>query len=160
LIRPSINPTATFDVSITRAAYTSPTVESFIVPGTQTADIRLLDFSDNAHDELHKAIKAALDQHATSISLALRNNGGGLLSHASCVGSELIPYGQGKNVMSTRSRDDQKSYPVESGELATTVPLAILVNDGTASASEIVTGAIKVNRPEVHVIGEKTAGTG
>ena len=46
------------------------------------------------------------------------------------------------------------------GGLATTTPLTILVNNNTASAAEIVTGAIKVNRPDVHVVGEKTFGTG
>ena len=160
LIRPSVSPTATFDVAVTRAAYTSPTVESFVVPGTQIADILLLDFSDNAHDELHKALKAAIDQHVTGIILDLRNNGGGFLSQAVSVASEFIPAGKGKNVMITRDRNGQKPYAVESGGLATTIPMVVLVNEGTASASEIVTGAIKVNRPEVHVIGEKTAGTG
>jgi len=160
LIRPSVSPTAAFDVAITRAAYTAPTVESFIVPGTQIADILLLDFSDKAHDELHKALKAALDQHVTGVILDLRNNGGGFLEQAVSVASEFIPAGKGKNVMITRDRNGQKPYTVESGGLAPNVPLAVLVNQGTASASEIVTGAIKVNRPEVHVVGEKTAGTG
>src|SRR5262249_5827101 len=139
LSRPSINPTATFDVSLKRAAFTAPTVESYIIPGTQIADILLLDFSGNAHDELHNAIKAAQDQHVHGIILDLRNNGGGYLDQSVSVASEFIPAGKDKNVLITHTRDSRSTRAVEPGGLATTTPLAILVNDGTASAAEIVT---------------------
>ena len=59
-----------------------------------------------------------------------------------------------------KSRTSSQNYPVNTGGLATNIPLVVLVDGDTASAAEITTGAIKVNRPEVHVVGQKTFGTG
>jgi len=94
------------------------------------------------------------------IVLDLRDNPGGYLDQAVDVASEFIPAGPNKNVLIVRTRTDKQTMAVKSGGLATDTPLTILVNNNTASAAEIVTGAIRVNRPDVHVIGEKTFGTG
>ena len=150
----------TVDVPITRGSYTVPTVESDILPGTHIADIQLIEFTTSADGDLKKAIKDALNQHATSIILDLRGNPGGYLDQAQSVASEFISAGNGKNVLITKTRDSQQTVPVNAGGLATGVPLVILVDANTASAAEITTGAIKVNRPAVHVVGQTTAGTG
>ncbi len=158
--RVSANPPATFDVTLTRASFTAPVVVSYTVPTLNIAYIQITQFAQGTDDELRQALKDAKAQNVQGIVLDLRDNPGGYLDEARSVASEFIPAGAGKNVLIVRSRTDRQTEAVEPGGLATDTPLAILVNNNTASAAEIVTGAIKVNRPDVHVIGEKTFGTG
>lgn len=167
LVRPSVSPTETFDVTIVRAPFTPPTVVSYIIPGTNLADIQITSFDENPNNpslntntQLEAALKAAQAAHVQGIILDLRDNPGGYLDQAVSVASQFIPAGTGKNVLIERTRTSQRTDPVQPGGLATTAPLAILVNDGTASAAEITAGAIHVNRPEVPLIGVKTFGTG
>lgn len=148
------------DVTLTRDSFTAPIVVSFIVPQLNIAVIQITQFAQGADKELKQAIKDAKAKGVQGIVLDLRDNPGGYLSEAVSVASEFIPAGKDKNVLIVRSRTDRETEAVEPGGLATDMPLAILVNGNTASAAEIVTGAVKVNRPDVHVIGEKTFGTG
>ncbi|HEX6542604.1 MAG TPA: S41 family peptidase [Ktedonobacterales bacterium] len=149
-----------FDVTLARANFTAPIVVSYIVPTLNIAFIQITQFAQGADSELRQKLKEAKAAHVQGIVLDLRDNPGGYLTEAVSVASEFIPAGKDKNVLIVRSRTDRQTEAVKSGGLATDMPLAILVNNNTASAAEIVTGAIKVNRPEVHVIGEKTFGTG
>ena len=151
---------STFDVTLTRASFTAPIVVPYIIPTLNIAFIQITQFAQGTDDELKQALKDAQAAHVTGIVLDLRDNPGGYLNEAVSVASEFIPAGPGKNVLIVRSRTDSQTEAVVKGGLATTTPLTILVNNNTASAAEIVTGAIKVNRPEVHVVGEKTFGTG
>lgn len=160
IIRPSASTTATFDVSIVRGEFSAPTVASYIIPGTGIDDIQLLQFSSDADGQLRQALKDAQAQHVKGIILDLRDNPGGYLDQAVAVASEFIPYKPNVNVLIEKTRTSQQSEPVQKGGLATTTPLAILVNNGTASAAEITAGAIQVDRPGVNVVGEKTFGTG
>lgn len=149
-----------FDVTLVRASFTAPIVVSYTVPELNIAVIQITQFASGADKELKQAIKDAKAKNVQGIVLDLRDNPGGYLNEAISVASEFIPAGPNKNVLIVRTRADRQPQAVETGGLATTMPLAILVNGNTASAAEIVTGAIKVNRPDVHVIGEKTFGTG
>jgi carboxyl-terminal processing protease len=160
IIRPSVSTTATFDVTLTRDQFTAPTVVSYIIPGTNIAHIQILQFASDADAQLQKALKEAQAQHVSGIVLDLRDNPGGYLDQAVAVTSEFVAAGPGKNVLLEKSRTGTQPVPVTPGGLATTTPLAILVNNGTASAAEITAGSISVNRPGVHVIGETTFGTG
>jgi carboxyl-terminal processing protease len=135
-------------------------VVSYIVPTLNIAFIEITQFAQGTDDQLKQALKDVKAANVQGIVLDLRDNPGGYLNEAVSVASEFIPAGKDKNVLIVRSRTDRQTEAVEAGGLATDTPLAILVNNNTASAAEIVTGAIKVNRPEVHVIGEKTFGTG
>lgn len=149
-----------FDVTLVRASFTAPIVVSYTVPELNIAVIQITQFASGADKELKQAIKDAKAKNVQGIVLDLRDNPGGYLNEAISVASEFIPAGPNKNVLIVRTRADRQPQAVATGGLATTMPLAILVNGNTASAAEIVTGAIKVNRPDVHVIGEKTFGTG
>ncbi len=160
ITRPTVTPAKTFDVTLTRATFTVPTVSTFMIPGTSIVDIQLTQFSANADTEMRKALQQAKLDHATGIILDLRGNPGGYLDTAQSVASEFIPSGPGKNVLIEKTRTTQSVVPVLPGGLATTTPLVILVDENTASAAEITTGAIHVNRPDVHVVGQKTFGTG
>ena len=160
IIRPSESPTKIFTVTLTRAKFNVPTVTSFYIPGTSLVDIQLVQFSQNADSELRKQIQQAKSKQVSGIILDLRGNPGGYLTQAQDVASEFIAAGPDRNVLIVKSRTSSQNYPVNPDGLATDIPLVILVDGDTASAAEITTGAIKVNRPEVHVVGQKTFGTG
>jgi carboxyl-terminal processing protease len=157
---PTPAPATTFDVTLVRASFTAPIVVSYIVPSLNIAFIQITQFAQNTDGQLRTALKQAKEANVQGIVLDLRDNPGGYLDQAVAVASEFIPAGPDKKVLIVRSRTDRQTYSVAAGGLATSTPLAILVNNNTASAAEIVTGAVKVNRPDVHVIGEKTFGTG
>ena len=160
IVRPSVSSTATFDVTLTRAAFTAPTAISFMIPDTHIAHIQLTEFSQDADTQLRAKFKAALAQHATGIILDLRGNPGGYFNQAQAVASEFIPAGKGKNVLIERTRSSEQPLPVLPGGVATNVPLVILVDNNTASAAEITAGAIRQLRPDVRLVGETTFGTG
>lgn len=159
IVRPSVSLTP-FDVTLTRGTFTVPTVSSFYIPGTTLVDIQLTQFSADADASIQKAIQEAKQKQVTGIILDLRGNPGGYLDQAQAVSSEFIPSGPNHNVLIVKSRTSSQTFPVTPGGLATNIPLVILVDNNTASAAEITTGAIKVNRPEVHVVGQTTFGTG
>lgn len=150
----------TLDVTLTRGQYTAPIVTSYIIPSLNIAHIQISQFADGADSQLRTALKDAKARNVKGIVLDLRDNPGGYLSEAVSVASEFIKAGPNKNVMIEQSPSGRQVEAVQPGGLATDIPLAILVNGNTASAAEIVAGAINVHRPEVPVIGEKTFGTG
>lgn len=150
----------TLDIKVTLDEYTTPNVVSYIIPELNIADIQIVQFSQGTDDELKKALKDAKAHNVTGIVLDLRENPGGYLTEAVDVASEFIPNAQNKTVLVTRSRTDRTETKGNAGGLATDIPLTILVNNNTASAAEIVAGAININRPDAPVIGETTFGTG
>ncbi len=160
LIRPSVNANQTFDVTMTRASFTAPIVTSYIIPGQNIDDIQITEFASDADSQLRTALQQAKAKHVKGIVLDLRDNPGGLLDQAIAVASEFIPSGPGKNVLIEKTRDGQTTDPVHPGGLATHTPLVILVDGNTASAAEIVSGSIAVNRPDVRIVGQTTYGTG
>lgn len=155
-----------FDVTLTRKPFSLPFVASYVIPGLNLAHIQLTQFGadstnpDNSTDgELRKVLQSSEVKNAAGIILDLRDNPGGYLDQAVAVASEFIPAGPGHTVYIDRTRTSQKAVPVTAGGLATDKPLVVLVNGNTASAAEIVTAAIKYNRPSVHVVGQHTFGT-
>ncbi len=160
LYRPSLQ--KHFSVTLTRGPFTVPTVEKFYIPGTTLVDIQLVQFAADADQQIRAAIQDAISKHVTGIILDLRGDPGGLLDQAVDVASEFIPYNANdvKNVLVVKTRSNEQDFPQAPGGLATTIPLVILVDNGTASAAEITTGAIHDLRPSVHVVGQTTFGTG
>ncbi len=147
----------TREVRLTRAAVPIRDVQWRRLPGTTLADVHLAGFNKGCADDLKKALTAIRDAHLTGIVLDLRNNPGGLLDQAVKVASQFLPTG---TVVKVKNAAGQiTNLPVKPGGLATKLPLAVLVNAGTASAAEIVAGALQ----DAHrgpVVGETTFGTG
>lgn len=160
IIRPSDSPTATQDVVLTRASFTVPTAYDYMIPTANIAYIELTQFSQDADSQLRTKLKDAQAHNATGVILDLRDNPGGYLDQAVAVTSEFVAAGPNKNVLLLKSRDAKQSEAVQPGGVATTMPLVILVNGNTASAAEIVTGSVAIQRPGVHVVGQTTFGTG
>jgi carboxyl-terminal processing protease len=151
------NTGATRDVTLVRAKITINNVSWAQLPGTTIAQVRIIGFSQGVTDDLKTTLTDIQNQGLTGIILDLRNNPGGLLSEAVSTASQFLSSG---NVLLEKNAQGQSTpTPVESGGVATSIPLAVLVNEGTASASEIVAGALQ-DAKRAELIGETTFGTG
>ena len=119
--------------------------------------VELTSFTQGSGDEVKAQVKQALASHAQALILDLRENGGGLLQEGVNVASLFIPDG---TIVSTRGRSQPTQVYVARGNaVAPTIPLVVLVDKGTASAAEIVTGALQ-DRGRAKVVGSHTYGKG
>ena len=147
------------EYTLVRRAVTEPQVDSKLLTtnGKKVAEISLYIFSTGAADSLRAAVKKAVDvDKVAAVILDLRNNGGGLLNEAVGVASIFIPNGV---IVTTRGlHSPQHTYDATGGAFSQ-VPLYLLVNQGTASASEIVTGALQ-DYKRATLIGVTTFGKG
>jgi len=149
--------TTPVDISMTRATVITPLVDWNIIPGTHIADIALFEFSSGAGDQIHQAIVAAQKASATSIVLDLRGNPGGLASEAQLVASEFLS--TGVIYLEEDASGARTEVSVDKSRLSTALPMVVLVDHGTASAAEIVAGALQ-DSLRSKVIGVTTIGTG
>ena len=145
-----------FDVQITRAEITIPSVE-YRMLDNDIAYVRVLIFADNTKDLLRGALKDLMSQQPRSLILDLRGNGGGLLESAIDVASEFIS--EGVIVYEEYGDGTQDTYEARRGGLATDIPMVVLINEGSASASEIVAGAIQ-DLGRAQLIGMTSFGKG
>ncbi len=149
--------TEPFEVAITRAQITIPMVTAEMLEGN-VGYVELVSFGTVAEPELSAAIQALLAQGAESLILDLRNNGGGLLTQSIAVSDLFLP----ESVIlyeRNASGEINEVFEAGSGDLAENIPLVVLVNEYSASASEIVAGAIRDHGRGV-LIGETTFGKG
>lgn len=147
----------TFDVTVTRAEITVPAVTWALLPGTPIAFAQINQFSERANEELIAAIRDARAAGATKIVLDLRNNPGGLRDEAIDVTGQFIA--SGVALIQLDAKGERTTFSVEGGGVATDTPLVVLVNEGSASAAEIVAGAVQ-DHQRAPVVGTKTFGTG
>jgi carboxyl-terminal processing protease len=125
--------------------------------GVKIAHVRLAAFSQGAHAAVKKELEPLLRKGAQGIVLDLRGNGGGLLEEGILVSSLFIEDGP---IVSTKGRRRaERKFSAEGDAVAPKLPMAVLVDGGSASASEIVTGALR-DRNRAVVVGEKTFGKG
>jgi carboxyl-terminal processing protease len=148
---------ATRDVTITRAKISVQNVTWVMLPGTTIADVRIAGFSQGVTRDLQAALQQIQAQGATSLILDLRNDPGGLLDEAVGVTSQFL--GSGNVLLVKNAQGQEQSIPVQSGGLALNIPMVVLVNKGTASAAEIVAGALQ-DAHRATLVGETTFGTG
>lgn len=121
--------------------------------------LQLSDFTMEAGTEVKNAITNLKDQGAKSIILDLRGNPGGLLTEAVNVTGLFIP--KGKQVVSTKGKipENTTNYPTRDVPVDVSIPLVVLINRGSASASEIVAGTLQ-DYDRAVIIGEKSYGKG
>ena len=151
-----------FDVTIVRARIEIPVVDNKTLADGQIAYIALSEFSSVAPDRMADALRDALAQKPSGLILDLRGNPGGFLDAAIRIGSYFVPEGKvpGDNIVIERLKDGtQRDYQRQGRYMLGNTPLVVLVDGGSASASEIVAGAIQDAGTGI-LLGEKTYGKG
>jgi carboxyl-terminal processing protease len=146
-------------VTLKREEVDIPVVESKLerYHGQAIGWVHLAGFTAGAHGEVDTAVQQLLHKGAKGLVFDLRENGGGLLDEAVQVASIFIPDGR---IVSTKGRNRaERVYNATGGAISTKIPMAVLVDGGTASASEIVTGALQDHKRAV-VVGTHTYGKG
>jgi carboxyl-terminal processing protease len=146
-------------VTVTRATISEPVVASEMrtVHGVKLGWVYLATFSEGAHGELYDAIESLLKEGARGLVLDLRADGGGLVSEARLVASIFVPSGV---IVTTRGRTQPTvTLTAAGGAIPTSIPVAVLVDHNTASASEIVTAALQ-DHHRATVVGTHTYGKG
>jgi carboxyl-terminal processing protease len=147
------------DVELRRETVDVPVVESELrrAGDEQIAHVALSTFSSGAHGELGGEIRGLLDKGADGVVLDLRDNGGGLLNEAVLISSLFVPDGV---IVSTKGRSQpERVYEAQGDSIDEDIPVVVLVNSESASASEIVTGALQ-DHERATVVGERTFGKG
>ena len=149
----------TRELTLERAQVEIPVVKAEMrrSGGRKIAHVHLAGFTSGAHGEVGDAVRRLLKQGADGVVLDLRDNGGGLLNEAVMVSSVFIPDGK---IVTTRGRSrPEQVYEATGGAIDSDIPVVVLVNDRSASASEIVTGALQ-DRDRAKVVGTRTFGKG
>ncbi len=123
--------------------------------------IRISSFAEENDKEIIKAVKDAqkkLKNKLAGIVIDVRNNPGGLLDQAVAVSDLFLDKGE---IVSTRSRNEEDTvkYTAQTGDIAAGLPMVVIINEGSASASEILAGALQDHHRAI-VIGEKSFGKG
>jgi len=146
-------------VVATRRPISVPVVASLMktVCGKKIGIVALSSFTSGAHAEVYAALNKLKKQGAQAYIFDLRNNGGGLVDEAQLIASAFIAEGP---IVTTRGRNvPTRTLDATGNPVVPTAPLVVLTNGGTASASEIVAGALQdVGRATL--VGEKTFGKG
>ncbi|MGN1164706.1 MAG: S41 family peptidase [Candidatus Ornithospirochaeta sp.] len=150
-----------FDVTLTPEEITSPSTERGII-ADDIGYIRILEFSQTTQESFREDVADLLEKGAESFIIDLRNNRGGSVDSALGIANMFI--GEGKTLMTTKFKEksnNKDTVYTSTGYLAVdeSVPVVLLVNGGTASASEILTGALRDNDRAL-TVGTQTFGKG
>ena len=151
---------APFDVTLTRAVIKIPSIKAKM--RDNIGYVRISQFVESTDTDLRKALdqlKKDSNGKMSGLVLDLRNNPGGLLDQAVAVSSDFLDKGQ--EVVSTRSRhaEDTQRFNAHGGDQTNGLPVVVLINDGSASASEIVAGALQ-DHHRATLMGTKSFGKG
>jgi carboxyl-terminal processing protease len=145
----------TFDVTITRGVIDLHEVSSELLDGG-VGYVRLSSFTDRSTDLVREAMQSLLDDGATSFVLDLRGNPGGYIVAAQGVASQFVPEGQ--LLFTVESDGNVREWRAESGVAQSPdIPVVVLVDAGSASASEIVAAALQENG-RATIVGQPTFG--
>ena len=155
--RPSEKP---FDVTLKRSEIKIQSVKDEI-KGGDVIYVRISSFNEDIDKMVEKAVASAqkkLKNKAKGLVLDLRNNPGGLLDQAIAVSDLFLEQGE---IVSTRSRNEEDNikYSAKAGDILKGLPIVVIINDGSASASEIVAGALQDHKRAI-ILGEKSFGKG
>lgn len=149
-----------FDVKLTRALIEVPTIKYSMIEGTSTGYVRLIQFTPETAKRFQDAIDSFEKEGYTSLVVDLRDNPGGVITGAVDVADKFIDEGP---IVDTKSRLLFENQSFKAYADRTTVkrgiPVIVLINHGSASASEIVSGALK-DTHIAYLVGEKTYGKG
>lgn len=149
-----------FDVTLKREEIKIQSVKSDI-KADDVAYIRITSFSEDIDNMIKKSLKEAqkkTNNNIKGVIIDVRNNPGGLLDQAVSVSDLFLDQGE---IVSTRSRNESDTvrYTAKNGDIAKGLPIVVIINDGSASASEILAGALQDHKRAI-ILGEKSFGKG
>jgi carboxyl-terminal processing protease len=147
------------EFTIVRTTFDVPVVETEIFgePGSAVAYLQLTEFTRDATAEVLTALTELLVQNPQGLIFDLRNNPGGFLSQSIEIADIFL--GESDIAYRRNNRGLEEAFVADSGDIGETIPLVILVNSGSASASEIVAGAVQAHGRGL-LVGETTLGKG
>jgi carboxyl-terminal processing protease len=148
----------TQEISITRNVITVKSV-TLTFKENNIANIEVTKFGDDTTAGFSQAIAKISASHAKGLIIDLRNNPGGYLESAIDIASKMIPNGK-VVVIEEGSNGKQEKMYTRGGDVASGIETVVLINEGSASASEILAGALKENRTNVTLVGKKSFGKG
>jgi carboxyl-terminal processing protease len=146
-------------LTVKRAKIQQPVADGRVVTskGDKIGVVSLTTFSQDAHEKLREQVDQVLKQGAKGLVLDLRGNGGGLLQEGRAVASIFVP--KGLIVRTDGPHSPEQKLDATGGAISTSIPMTVLVDRGTASAAEIVTGALR-DYERATVVGTRTFGKG
>ncbi|EKE19165.1 MAG: hypothetical protein ACD_9C00114G0001 [uncultured bacterium] len=148
----------TQDISIERGVINVKSV-TLEFKENNIANIKITRFGDDTNKGFADAISKVRSQKSKGLIIDLRNNPGGYLESSIVIASKLLP--KDKIVVIEESGDkSQKKMYTRGGDLGSEIETVVLINEGSASASEILAGALKDNRSNVTLVGKKSFGKG
>lgn len=159
VLRPLKNDSTVMEFKITRKNIRTNPVPYYGMVKDSIGYLALSSFTENSAKNFKKAFIELKQKGAKSLIIDLRDNGGGSLSEAVDIVNLYVPKGQEIVVTKGKVRQAQGSYKTQNEPVDTQIPLAVLVNGATASASEIVSGSLQ-DLDRAVVIGSRTFGKG
>lgn len=147
----------TFERTLIRAKIENPTIKAGMIGNT--GYIRITEFASNTAEKFQEALDDFADKNYDSLIIDLRNNPGGLLSAAVNIADKFIDSG---TIVSTKSRiayENSVFYASRRKTVVRNIPVIVLINGGSASASEILSGALK-DAHIAYLVGARTYGKG
>lgn len=146
------------DIKITRDTIKLPTISSELKNGS-IGYVKLHSFSTNVVSEFENAVKQLKSKGAKKFILDLRNNPGGLLDAAVEISSSFLSKGELVLIENFGNGDGKKEYRSSGKRLLQDIPVVVLINEGSASASEIVAGSV-LGKEKIKIVGKKSFGKG
>lgn len=149
----------TRDVTVKRDVILVRSVRFEMKENNTVGFIRISRFGEDTEREFEEAVKQARDGRVQGLILDLRNNPGGFLETAVAMSSLMLPAGK-VVVVEEDGEGRHKETKARGGDVLSGIPTVILINEGSASASEILAGALRDNRDNVRLVGKKSFGKG
>jgi len=146
-------------LTLTRRVIAFPSVPYHGMAADSVGYIRFTEFTDGSADEMRSALDALRARGARKLVIDLRGNGGGIMQEAVKIVGMFTPRGTGVVEMRGRSEGSNKKYTTETEPVAPAMPVAVLVDGHSASAAEIVAGALQ-DLDRAVVVGARTFGKG
>lgn len=147
----------TLEIEVERKTIKVNHIESQVIENN-IGYIQISTFDDGCYDEFVQNYNNLKAQNIKSLIIDLRNNGGGIVEEATDIADMFVD--KGKTLLITTGKEDEEEITKAKKDKEIDLPIVILVNENTASASEILTAAIKENIDNVKVVGTKTYGKG
>ncbi len=149
-----------FDINLTRALIEVPTIKYSMIEGTSTGYVRIIQFTPETAKRFQEALDSFEKANYKSLIVDVRDNPGGLMVSAVEVADKFIEEGTIVDVKSRLLFENQKfTAKKEATTVKKGIPIVVLINNGAASASEILAGALKDSHL-AYLVGEKTYGKG